>query len=691
MVSTSVPSYHDYLSDPTLGLVRGARPAQLQMATAIDQMLESGGSYYVEAPVATGKTFAYLLPALLRAGRRVVVSTDKTALQDQILNKDFPAIRNVASAALTLTRALPLKGKGHYACRLAAKPRLEANPQHAGVYATFLARSTYGDKAEYPGVLPPWYPYATAEDCIHRRCEHFNGCGYAQLRGDLVQARLIVINHHLLGAEMVFGHGKLVGGPFDVLIVDEAHSLATGVRAAFTHKVTEDAMTSLEELLRRGGQDTHSIRKMVEPWKEMFAGVQADVDDEERSWPVFPDDIASDMHDSLLQVAKDLVATTERYNAPPETPLPRMTDAFDEEIDAIEIDPNTVAAAAEDTKGLVLAVVAQAQRRVDSLLKGVARAQGMVEPSLDVTDPDKQEMRRLNIMNNTAIYSTKDERSRFAINCAPVNVGGYMNTYLSNVKTMVMCSGTLTIDGSFDRISHETGIKPTKTEVLPTSFNYPAQGMVFVPRDLPGDRGNEKYKEYMAKRVAMAGHLIKVAKGGALILTTANDELDMYAEALKPMFPGRVFAQGQRWDGDANVALTKFRAAQNAVLIGSLSYWQGLDIPGPAVRLVIISKLPFTNQKDAIVQARRRIVGPERSFLDVTIADMLVLLRQGAGRLIRTRQDLGVLAILDSNIWDKAHGALVRRALPWYPHGQISSDLKAYEWYMPQVLARFGI
>lgn len=236
-----------------------------------------------------------------------------------------------------------------------------------------------------------------------------------------------------------------------------------------------------------------------------------------------------------------------------------------------------------------------------------------------------------------------------------------------------------------------TGVAPTRTEILPTSFNYDAMGFVYVPRDLPVvGRNNPTHGEVMRQRVERAVRLCELSDGGAFVLTTANDELDAFAEALKARFPGRTFAQGHRrnpWDGDANTALARFRATRDAILVGSKSFWEGVDVPGGALRLVVMAKLPFPQYNDPIVKARERLAG-ESAFRDVQLVDMLIDLRQGVGRLIRTRDDRGCVAILDSRIWNKTYGGAVRRALPWSSN-LVTSEISVPEKYLPKFAAHF--
>jgi ATP-dependent DNA helicase DinG len=685
---------HELLSNPEHGLVREARTPQIQMAAAVEKVLAEGGAYFCEAPVATGKTYAYLLPALLAAGRRVVVATAKKQLQDQIVEKDLPALKRILGP--DLTRALgaqmigtQLKGKGNYACRLAGLKIIEKNGgADGGEYNGFLHYSRYGDRAEFGGMPPRWWGTATAEDCVGKRCDYFDDCGYIRLKRDVTQSKIVVVNHHVLGAEMFYGHGKMVGGPYDVLIVDEAHTLAAGIRSAFTWRVAEDSIASLNDLLKRASHPFAAVRRLLEPWQAMFEDVPNRNwgDASARETPVFSETFAKIALTGLAEIAGELTRVEGLYTR--EDDEPEEDFEADPFASAIEIEEAAQEMVAEEGKAVALAVIGQAKRRVEGLRRGLMSAQGEVETTLDENDPDGH---RARILANTAIYSTQDDRGRFGINCAPVNVGGIVGKYFASIKSIVLCSATLAIDGKFEHVTSMTGVAPAVAEVLPTSFNYDAQGFVYIPRDLPVlGRKHPDYEKVMQARVEMAVKLVRLSNGGAFILTTANDELDAFAGALKQTFPGRVFAQGHRknpWDGDPQSALTRFRETPNSVLVGSKSFWEGVDVPGGALRLVVMAKLPFPQFNDPIIKARERLAG-QNAFMDVQMVDMLVDLRQGVGRLIRTRDDRGCVAILDSRVWDKSYGGMVRRALPW-SNSLITSKMEVCERYLPSIAAHF--
>lgn len=692
------------LNDPTLGLVREVRPSQLRMAASVERIVADGGVYFCDAPVGVGKSFGYLLPALLAAGKRIVVATAKKQLQDQIVNKDLPAIAKAIGADMAqLLRgpagpqllATPLKGKGNYACELLSRPFLARQPDRT--YLRFLDDSRYGDRADYPGSTPPWWPGAAAEDCIGKRCKQHKECGFIRMKGDVKQSRIVVVNHHVLGADMAYGFGQLVGGAYDVLIVDEAHKLADGIRAAFTTKVVEDGARVTQEALARTAYQFPSARRLVPLWHALFEQL------ENRHWreshlrdvPVFDKAAADRVLEGLDSLVGELNGTLDRYGAgkddadadPLEEPAPaaELLEMYEEMDEAAR--PAELGGARGDLEEGVqrdLALIEQTLRRVGTMAQAIRTAQGM--------DGGEDEERRRAILDNTAVYGYLDGKDRFNINCAPIKLGGLAKRYLENVAAVVLTSATLAVDENFDHLDDVVGVRPSVAEVLPSVFDYDAQGFVYVPRDLPlAERKDPGYADALRARVDRCVRLVELSDGGAFVLTTANDELDAFAAALKERFPGRTFAQGHGknpWDGDPPSVLAKFRAVHDPILIGSKSFWEGVDVPGGQLRLVVITKLPFPSMSDPIVKARSRVAGSS-AFRTVSLVDMLIDLRQGAGRLIRSKGDRGCVAILDSRVWTKkAYGGAVLKALPWSKQ-TVTSELAMCEQYLPRFAAYF--
>ncbi len=675
-----MPTALDFLSDPVLGLIREVRASQQQMASSIEEVLQNGGVYFSEAGTGTGKSLAYLTPSILTSGRRIVVATAKKTLQDQVSGKDLPAVARAVGPE-ELNRVLTgedgkkfllatvRKGNGNYACRLGADKH---KPDF--FYEDFLRSSKYGDRADFKGAVPTWFPAATAEQCVGKGCKYSSTCGYMRLKGDLSQSRMVVMNHHLLGADMYYGLGKMTGGPFDVLIIDEAHKLAEGIRSAFTVKVSENTVEALINDLKGMPWPFHAPLKLKEVWEAMFNALpnRHYKEPHTREITVFPEH-SETVIDGLGEIDIELAKTLKLYGVTGGPSDPEMWAAIGEVQD-------------DEVKGF-LASLAQARRKMAETSRGILTMQGRVKP-LENEEPEDYDMRKSRILENTVAYGAADHRGTFHLYCAPINMGGLVKNYFKSVKSVVLTSATLAVGDKFDHVSDVVGVDSTKCEVLPSTFDYSAQGFLYVPRDIPyRNRNADDYEEIMKHKVNRALYLCQLSQGGAFVLTTANDELDMFASALKRAFPGRVFVQGHgrnAWDGDPATILEQYLRTPNSILVGSKSFWEGVDVVGERLRLVIISKLPFPIFNDPIVKARERVAGAA-AFQRVQLVDMLTDLRQGAGRLIRSKTDRGVVAVLDSRIWEKRYGKQVRTALQF----PVTDSLAQCETYLPKFVSYF--
>ena len=681
----------DLLSDPALGLVREVREPQLRMAASVEDAISNGGVYICEGPVGLGKSLAYLTPALMAQGRRTIIATAKKGLQDQIIQKDLPSI------VITLKKILgdkefaainkdpetgnprnvgvALKGKGNYACKLlASKQDLDRT------YSDWLATKTkYGDRADYPGAPPKWWPSATAEDCIGRGCAHHASCKYTQLKQDVAISQVAVINHHLLGSDMYFGHGKLTGGPFDILIIDEAHKVSEGIRAAFTLKISEASITDLILVLSKTSFKFPSVGTLATDWSDMFRAIPNHHwrDPHLREVPVFPGG-TEDSVNGLIALGAEVKKILGLYKITGDPSDPTFWERM-----------NTALEGVPDSVRAELASLCMIQRRLDNLNRALELMQGQVAPDDSITDPEEAEERRIRIIANTVIYGNADQRGRFHISAAPVNLGGIAYGYLSKIKTVIVTSATLAVNNGFSHLSDVIGVKPTKEEILPSSFDYSTQGFLYVPRDIQHmSRKAPEYQEAMDKRIDRCVDLVKMSQGGAFILTTANDELDQVAHALMKNTKFPVFVQGHSknpWHGDPQTVLQQFLKAKNGVLVGSKSFWEGVDVAGERLRLVVIMKLPFPVPTDPLVMARKWKYEGIAGFKNVDLVDMIIDLRQGAGRLIRSKDDRGIVAILDSRLWGKPYAREVKAALGF----PVTDDLELCRKFLPLFLAHF--
>lgn len=702
----------ELLSDPAHGLIREVRQPQLQMATSVEDVITNGGVYVAEGPVGSGKTYSYLVPALLAAGRRVVVATAKKSLQDQIESKDLPKIAGLLGVVDGQAHALTtgaegqryylsrvIKGKSNYICKLLAEKK---DPD--ATFRAWLQTSRNGDRATYPGAAPKWWGSATAEECVGRACKNYSSCGYTKLKQDILQTRLLVVNHHLLGSDMYYGLGKLVGGAYDILVVDEAHKLAEGIRSAFTLEVSENALHDLEKQLSETPFIFSQPRLLQPRWAEMFAALPNRNwrDTHSRTAPVFPEHSDACM-EGLKQVDNELARNLESYGIKGNPGEATFWDGFAQALEELGDDP--------DLKSN-LVVVAMSRRKIDGMDTAIRLMQGLACRQQEDEDDETWRERNRRFLDNTVIYGYADRNSKFHLKAAPIHVGAIARSYLSQVKSVIITSATLAVDGSFDHLNDVLGVTRTREEILPTTFNYNKQGLAFIPKDVPVvGRQDPTYGDSIKRRVEYCEELIELSQGGAFILTTANDELDMLTEALQERLKRPVFAQGDKWDGEPAAVLQKFRAAPNSVLIGSKSFWEGVDIVGEQLRLVILTKMPFPNPRDPFIMARSArykrcmacrcaVVGSygdcpgcggdlqedtQRAWQHVSYVDMMIDLRQGVGRLIRSITDRGMVAVLDSRIWTRKYGKQVRQALQF----PVTSDMEDCRFALPRIVSYY--
>lgn len=660
-----MPTALELLRDPVHGLVREQRDPQLKMASTIDDVVKNGGIYVVEAPVGTGKTLAYLTPALMAAGKRIVVATAKKSLQDQIELKDLPSIANVLGIvegrAHTLTTnatgqtcylSRVVKGKSNYACRMLAEKH-----SPSAEYLDWLAESRFGDRADYPGAVPPWWNHASAEGCVGRACSRYENCGYIKLKQSVQQSRIVVVNHHLLGADVFCGHGTMVGGPYDVLIIDEAHKLADGVRKAFTYEVSEEAIADIVKRLSETPFAFTQHRALGAVWKDLFDELPNKHWRElhTRDVPVFPAHSESAVA-ALANLDNEMARLFKSYGI---SGHPSDADFWIGFAEALQD--------YDDAMKGDLVEVATVRRQIDGMSRGINIMQGRACSPKEGEEEEEYLARNERLLANTVIYGNANSKG-FKLYAAPVQIGGIIGPYLEKAKAAVITSATLAVDGSFEHLDDTIGVRPSYTDILDSPFNYDRQGFAFIPRDVPVvKRESAEYGESVRRRIQYCVDLVNLSQGGAFILTTANDELDYITEALREQVQYPVFAQGHfknPWDGDPQSVLRKFHATPNAVVVGSKSFWEGVDVPGEKLRLVILAKLPFPSPNDPYVKARTsRYADGYEGWMKVSYVDMMIDLRQGVGRLIRSKSDLGVVAVLDSRIWEKPYGRRIRHAI----------------------------
>jgi ATP-dependent DNA helicase DinG len=602
-----------------------ARQSQLVMARAVAAALEGRGWLVTEAGTGTGKTFAYLIPALL-SGRRVIVSTGTRTLQDQLFHRDLPLLG--AALGRPATVAL-LKGRANYLCRerwlrLPRELPLDGSARDLAASVSRWAQVTSGgDLAELPE-LPDGHPLreritSTRDNCSAGRCAEYSRCHVFAARRRAGEADLVVVNHHLLLADLALkeeGFGDILPSA-DAVILDEAHQLpelaAQFFGLQFSSRKVDDLLVDLPVLLVEGGFDTERLAAQLQAvrlqlQRAVGAAVATGPAGQRRAWA---DDLAQ-----LDVEARALV-----------TVLCDLADAL------------------------------RALDAGDGLTQAALRATALAGELDAVLDAPPAAGARL----------LQPGARGFTCHVVPFDVGTTMRGIMAGrPAAWIFTSATLAVAGDFSHFTTRMGLhERCDTLAIDSPFDYPQQALLYLPEGLP-DPATAAHGEAV---IQTAAGLAEIAGGGAFLLFTSHRALAQAARLLRERWgTGKVarlhlLAQGE---GPREHLLREFREHGNAVLLGTASFWEGVDVPGNALRLVVIDRLPFASPEDPVLRARaqhRREQGGN-PFNDFQVPEAAIVLKQGVGRLIRSEDDRGVVAILDPRLTRKGYGKQLLAALP---------------------------
>jgi ATP-dependent DNA helicase DinG len=603
-----------------------ARPQQLAMAQAVTEAIQHNSVLLAEAGTGTGKTLAYLVPALLSGGK-VVISTGTKALQDQLYHRDLPTARRALKSPVKIAL---LKGRANYVChhhleRNLADGRFAHRDDAAwlGKIARFAETSTSGDRAEAEGIpedATAWhYAVSSRDNCLGSECNHFKECFVMAARKAALDAEVVVVNHHLFFADLWLkdeGVAELLPA-CNTVILDEAHQLAETAAQFFGETV------STAQLLELSGDS-----------KRVAAVKAGDFPALRRA----ADDLGKATRDARLAFPQNQIkAPTKelaRYEKWPDA-LKTLSAALDELTRLLE----TQAERDADLKNCF--------ERAQALQQSLIRWQGEDDPS------------------NPRVRWLETTLSSLLLHATPLSIGALFGPKLTErAQAWIMTSATLSIGGDFSHLKTRLGIEEAATLCVDSPFDYPRQGVLYVPTDLPAPNT----PEFTEGVVNAALPVLEASRGRAFILFTSLRALEKARGLLTEAFKQRGWDYPLLVQGDApkNELLARFQQAGNAVLLGSQSFWEGVDVPGDALSVVIIDKLPFQPPDDPVVAARIAHLerGGGKPFMDYQLPHAAINLKQGAGRLIRTETDRGVLMLCDTRIADKPYGKLLLNALP---------------------------
>jgi ATP-dependent DNA helicase DinG len=697
------------------------RPQQISMAESVADALRDTTNAVIEAGTGTGKTLAYLIPALL-SGKRVVISTATKALQEQLVEKDLPLLQQLLG---DFSYAV-MKGRQNYLCLL-RQEQFDAAPifvtrEEAHQYVrlrTWAAKTTTGDRAEVdiPENYVAWRDVSsTTETCLGDKCPRYTDCHIVKMRQKAQTADIVVVNHHLFFADLALRQspaakvGAEVIPRYEAVIFDEAHNIeevATNFFGAQTSnwkfvdlcrdidrlaKVREswpsDRLRNLTSKLSRGVEAYfQGIAALAPP--EVQARPAVNRNAPRMTSPVVPTDVFAlsmeapktlSLFDRRPEPAREVSAADEEVLArslvvelPPEQessadrrearwtltpraldPLVPLRDALMHEIDELK-----------DLFEEMLKGAADAE--VDGFKRRAEEMQGTLRELSDQADP-------------TLVYWVDLRGRTVVLQSAPINVAQFLRRSLfDKEQSVILTSATLATGGDtrFFRqrlglLVGDTDVRPTRELVLPSPFDYARQAAIYVPRHLP-DPTDE---EFIPRAVEEIAALIALAKARTFVLFTSFRAMNEVHRRLGPRIPYRVLLQGQKPKG----ALIREFREEPSVLFATQSFWEGVDIQGDALSMVIIDKLPFASPGDPLVAARLQAITDRGGspFGEYQLPSAAISLKQGFGRLIRSRQDTGAVAILDRRLWTKAYGSYFLKSLPPCPKFDGFPDLKRW-------------
>ncbi len=604
------------------------RPEQEKMAAALERAFSLERYLVVEAGTGTGKTLAYLIPAVL-SGKRVIISTGTKTLQEQLFFRDIPFLQQKLGFPF---QAAFMKGRNNYLCRRRFKlffrqPLLKVleEASYLDILKRWAARTHTGDRAELEAIpedLNLWKEIcASSETCLGQGCEFFEGCFITRMRQEAAGADVVVVNHHLFFADLAVrqrGFGEVLPR-HEAVIFDEAHQLEEVATQYFGMAVSN---FRFEELARDLHREAAAAKLKDEALNRML---QSLLDGQERFFNFFRGG------EPRQRLKRD-----------------RMPggDSLSSLLDGLGTLSAHINGMKEPSEGLKAC-----SRRTDELR---TEFQGIIDFS-----------------DSRHVYWYETRGRGVFLHGSPVDVAPELKEQLySRIKTIAFTSATLSAGGDFRFFKARMGLDDdVEGLMLESSFDMPRQALLYLPGRLP----DPNLPSFVGKAAEEIERILARTQGRAFLLFTSIKNMEEAYGVLKGRLPFTCFIQGER---PKSVLLGAFREDTHSVLFATASFWEGVDVQGEALSCVIIDRLPFSSPSEPILEARLEKIASSggNPFWDYQIPSAIILLKQGLGRLIRTRQDRGLLAILDPRILTRSYGRVFMESLPPCP---VARDLEA--------------
>jgi len=645
------------------------RAGQVEMARAVAQAFESGGILLAEAGTGTGKTLAYLVPAIL-SRERALISTGTKNLQEQIFFKDIPALRDALGIPFTATC---MKGRANYLClhkldQLNDSLAPAAHDVFLPVIREWSTRTKTGDRAEIedlPEDLPFWTEVAaTADTCLGTECQRYDDCFVTKMRQRAAESDVVIVNHHLLCADASVrqsAYGEVIPS-CSRAILDEAHQLEDVATQYFGFSVSnyrlEDLARDAERVMVAGGFDQDHAREI----EKAVAGMR------DRARHFFS--VLADAHRGDGPASERRGAASERGRGPA---------SFNEARRRANVESLSHAGdAARHLSGALdllqstLALLPKPKiDDADDASTAVDDIAALVRRSGEIRDELRFLMRA---GGEEYVYFVEFRGRGVFLRAAPIDVSTILREVLfDRMTTTVLTSATLTVDGTFAYIRDRLGIVAASEVRLPSEFDFARQAILYLPKRMPDPRADEFW-------VAAGREVVEILKrteGRAFVLFTSYAAMRAVQAMAELAVPYPIFAQGV---APRSHLLKQFRDTRNAVLFATSSFWQGVDVIGEALSCVIVDKLPFASPGEPITSARIDAIRARGGdpFAEYQVPLAILALQQGLGRLIRHRRDRGVLAVLDPRLRTKGYGRRFVASLPPAPVVHDLAQLSAF-------------
>ncbi|PLZ02720.1 helicase [Burkholderia sp. WAC0059] len=606
---------------------------------------DGGNTLIVEAGTGTGKTYAYLVPAMLWGGK-VIVSTGTKHLQDQLFQRDLPTVRDALAVPVTVAM---LKGRANYLChyylqRAADNGRLPSRQETAWLQeiVRFSKITRSGDKAELasvPETAAVWpMVTSTRDNCLGQECPHYKDCFVMQARREAQQADIVVVNHHLFFADIMLrdtGMAELLPSA-NTIIFDEAHQLPETATLFFGETLST---TQFLELARDSVAEGLGHARDAVEWVKLGAALERAARDVRLAF----------REDTLrLSVAQ----------LPGDHPLFDALDALDAELGTL-----ATALAGQAERAESLGACLRRARELQGALAGWT-APAVAGSGADEQRPANGEAGEAGDPNEKVrwveVFSHTVQLHETPLSVAPI----FAKQRAGVPRTWIFTSATLSVRGDFTHYAAQMGLNARRSMSLPSPFDYPSQGLLYVPRNLP-QPSSPQFTDAVFDAALPA---IEASGGGVFMLCTTLRAVDRIATKLRDTIAARGWNMPLLVQGDASRTelLERFRSYGNAILVGSQSFWEGVDVRGDALSLVVIDKLPFAPPDDPVLSARLDALTKKglSPFAVHQLPQAVITLKQGAGRLIRAETDRGVLMICDTRIVDKPYGRRIWQSLP---------------------------